>query len=106
LLSIVQPLADNGGPTLTHALANSSPAIDAAIDGEVVQVFVFTLYINGCRGEEIGPATPLPPYRTDQRGVERPSGSACDIGSFEAEEVDSQCFVIKAANNKVLMFCL
>ncbi|MBL4672163.1 MAG: hypothetical protein JKX81_07865, partial [Arenicella sp.] len=38
LLGVVLPLADNGGPTLTHALPKSSPAIDAATDGEVVQV--------------------------------------------------------------------
>jgi hypothetical protein len=106
LLGIVLPLADNGGPTLTHALAKSSPAIDAAIDGEVVQVFVFTLYLNGCRGEEVGPATPLPPYRSDQRGINRPSGSACDIGSVELEQDDSDCFVIKATNNNVVAFCL
>jgi len=106
LLEIVLPLADNGGSTLTHALAKNSPAIDAAIDGEIIQVFVFTLYLNGCRGEEIGPVTPLPPYRSDQRGIARPSGGACDIGSFEVEQDDSQCFVVKAANNNVAMFCL
>ncbi len=67
-LSAVDPLlgalADNGGPTATHALASGSPAIDAAASG-------------GC------PAT-------DQRGVARPvdgngdSLAACDIGAFEA----------------------
>jgi beta-glucanase (GH16 family) len=51
-------LADNGGPTLTHALLPTSPAIDAA-----------------------HPAT-CPP--TDQRGLARPQGAACDIGAFEA----------------------
>jgi CSLREA domain-containing protein len=51
------PLADNGGPTRTHALLLGSPAIDAA-------------------------STPdCPP--TDQRGVLRPQGAACDIGSYE-----------------------
>ena len=49
-------LADNGGPTLTHALLPGSPAIDAA-----------------------GPA--CLPY--DQRGVPRPQGPACDIGAYE-----------------------
>jgi beta-glucanase (GH16 family) len=49
------PLADNGGPTLTHALLAGSPAIDAADDS-------------------VCPAT-------DQRGVLR--NAACDIGSFE-----------------------
>jgi hypothetical protein len=55
----LDPLADNGGPTLTHALLAGSPAIDAA-DAAVC------------------PAT-------DQRGVARPQGSACDVGSFEFE---------------------
>jgi hypothetical protein len=51
------PLADNGGPTPTHALQSGSPAIDAA-------------------------STPECPA-TDQRGVSRPQGAACDIGSYE-----------------------
>jgi CSLREA domain-containing protein len=50
-------LDDNGGPTNTHALALGSPAIDAG-------------------------AAPCP--ATDQRGVARPQGAACDIGAFEA----------------------
>ena len=48
-------LADNGGPTLTHALLAGSPAIDAA-------------------------NTAVCPI-TDQRGVAR--DAACDIGAFE-----------------------
>lgn len=59
------PLADNGGPTRTHALLAGSLAVDAA-----------------------NPA--CPPPAADQRGVERPQdgdggdGTArCDIGSFE-----------------------
>jgi CSLREA domain-containing protein len=54
---LVGPLANNGGPTRTHALLLGSPAIDAASTP-------------GC-----------PP--TDQRGVLRPQGTACDIGSYE-----------------------
>lgn len=60
------PLADNGGPTLTHALLSGSPAIDAAspaISG------------NGETGCE--PA--------DQRGVSRPQGGGCDIGAYEVD---------------------
>jgi CSLREA domain-containing protein len=61
-LSGVDPLlgelADNGGPTLTHALLAGSPAIDAGDDAEC-------------------PAA-------DQRGAPRPSGGACDIGAYEA----------------------
>jgi uncharacterized protein (UPF0333 family) len=52
------PLANNGGPTQTHALLPGSPAIDAGTN-------------TGC------PAT-------DQRGVPRPQGAACDIGAYEA----------------------
>jgi CSLREA domain-containing protein len=51
------PLAFNGGPTRTRALQPGSPAIDAA-------------------------STPDCPT-TDQRGVLRPQGAACDIGSYE-----------------------
>jgi VCBS repeat-containing protein/predicted outer membrane repeat protein len=51
------PLADNGGPTLTHELLPGSPAIDAV------------------------PTTTAP--STDQRGVLRPQGLAADIGAFE-----------------------
>jgi beta-glucanase (GH16 family) len=54
---IIGLLADNGGPTLTHALLAGSPAIDAGDDS-------------------VCPAT-------DQRGVLRPQGAACDIGAYE-----------------------
>ena len=53
----IGPLADNGGPTKTRALLSGSPAIDAASAA----------------------ACPA----TDQRGVARPQGAGCDIGSFE-----------------------
>jgi beta-glucanase (GH16 family) len=55
--ALLGPLADNGGPTLTHALLSGSPAIDHA------------------------DATACPP--TDQRGIVRPQGAGCDSGSFE-----------------------
>jgi hypothetical protein len=58
------PLQDNGGPTLTHALMTSSPAIDAgnpAVPGS-------------------GGAACL---ATDQRGVSRPVAGRCDIGAYE-----------------------
>jgi hypothetical protein len=58
---LLGPLADYGGRTWTHALGPGSPAIDSA----------------DCR--DIGGA----PVPTDQRGLSRPQGSACDIGSFE-----------------------
>lgn len=57
-------LQDNGGPTQTHALLPDSPALDAG--------------------------NPAPPETgtgtctlTDQRGVRRPQGPACDIGAYE-----------------------
>jgi hypothetical protein len=54
------PLADNGGPTQTIALLPGSAAIDAV------------------------PATGAGCPATDQRGVTRPQGRACDIGAYEA----------------------
>src|SRR5207247_10006183 len=54
------PLANNGGPTLTHIpFPLQSPQVNRAIDGG-----------SGC----------LSP---DQRGVLRPQGGACDIGAVE-----------------------
>jgi len=50
-------LASNGGPTKTHALLAGSPALDAASGADC-------------------PAK-------DQRGVVRPQGTGCDIGSYE-----------------------
>lgn len=63
-------LADNGGPTRTHALLSGSPAMDAIPQGT-----------NGCGTT----------FAEDQRGVDRPQGggangtAACDIGPFELE---------------------
>ena len=53
------PLAPNGGPTQTHALLVGSPAIDAADNSFCLD--------------------------TDQRGVARPQGTACDIGAYERD---------------------
>ena len=55
----VADLADRGGPTMTHALFNNSPALDA---------------IPSCF-----------PITADQRGEARPGGAACEIGSFERQ---------------------
>jgi len=57
-------LAGNGGMTETHALLDSSPAIDAG-DNAV------------CIAEPVS--------GRDQRGVERPQGAGCDTGAFELE---------------------
>ena len=62
----LSPLADHGGPTRTHALLSGSTAINV-IDPR------------DCTTIEHSPLT------TDQRGVARPQGSACDVGAFEAE---------------------
>ena len=52
----LEPLADNGGPTMTHALVSTSPARDTAANA-------------------VCPAI-------DQRGVARIDG-LCDVGAFE-----------------------
>jgi hypothetical protein len=64
------PLADNGGPTFTHALLPGSVAINAATDCTLVD------------GET--------PVTTDQRGVTRPQGPACDAGAFELEKIPEE----------------
>jgi CSLREA domain-containing protein len=51
-------LSNNGGPTRTMALLTGSPAIDAGNNATCIA--------------------------TDQRGVPRPQGAACDIGAYEA----------------------
>lgn len=51
------PLANNGGPTPTMAIAASSPAFNRAA------------------------AATCP--ATDQRGISRPQGGACDVGAYE-----------------------
>jgi hypothetical protein len=56
--ALLGTLANNGGPTLTHALLPGSPAIDAGDN-------------TACSA-------------TDQRGITRPQGAQCDIGSYEA----------------------
>ncbi len=60
LLSLTGGLGNHGGPTQTIPLLEGSPAIDAGDD-------------------ILCPAT-------DQRGVTRPQGAACDIGAYEFEE--------------------
>jgi len=84
-------LADNGGATQTHALVTDSPAIDAG-DNAL------------CSDDAIN--------SFDQRGVSRPQGSACDIGSFEVivnEEVgieEATFFTIPLPNGKSATFGL
>lgn len=59
---LLNALADNGGPTQTFALQNTSPAINE------VRINTGTC-----------PAT-------DQRGVGRPIGPRCDIGAVESPD--------------------
>ncbi|AQP43426.1 family 16 glycosylhydrolase [Tessaracoccus flavus] len=56
----LEPLADNGGPTLTHALIAASPALNAAGESDLSE---------------------------DQRGLPRPSGAAADAGAYEVQVV-------------------
>jgi beta-glucanase (GH16 family) len=56
--ALIGLLADNGGPTWTHALLPGSLAIDTGDDAACPAV--------------------------DQRGVSRPQGAHCDIGAYEA----------------------
>ncbi|MCB9850961.1 MAG: hypothetical protein H6817_09695 [Phycisphaerales bacterium] len=61
------PLADNGGPTFTHALLPGSDAIDAGSSA-------------ACLADPVG--------GVDQRGYARSQGLACDIGAFEVGDFD------------------
>jgi hypothetical protein len=56
-------LADNDGPSPTHALLSGSPAIDAIPQGSA----------------DCG----VSPFDQDQRGKLRPQGDGCDVGAFE-----------------------
>jgi len=69
-------LADNDGFTLTHALDEGSPAIDAGLPGSC-----------------------LP---TDQRGVTRPQRAICDIGAFE-DPLKADLVVEKSTTTPVIM---
>ncbi len=69
------PLADNGGFTRTHALLPGSSAVDAGGVNSTCE-------------------------DTDQRGVTRPQGTACDIGAYEVLAVDMG--VSKGASSDVV----
>jgi predicted outer membrane repeat protein len=60
---LLGPLQDNGGPILTRALLPGSPALDQGDDLTCVS--------------------------TDQRGVPRPQGAACDIGAYEVADMQT-----------------
>jgi len=63
---LLGPLQDNGGFTQTHLPAPGSPAIDAGDPAN-------------CDG-------------VDQRGVPRPQGARCDIGSVEVVQINDRIF--------------
>lgn len=77
-------LADNGGATLTHALIEGSPAIDAA-DNTV------------CNAAPINDL--------DQRAEVRPDGVNCDIGAYEGmvDAPDDGFFIIPLPGNKAVV---
>ena len=58
------PLANYGGPTLTHALPPGSPAVDHGNDQGCMDSFGSVL-------------------SNDQRGQNRPANGRCDVGAFE-----------------------
>ncbi len=60
------PLQNNGGPTQTHALLTGSSALDAG---------------------DAATCAAAPVNNLDQRGVTRPQGAGCDIGSYELQVV-------------------
>jgi hypothetical protein len=62
---LASTLANNGGPTKTIALLLGSPAFNAIPQGQ-----------SRC-------ATATGRIATDQRGVRRPQGPACDVGAYE-----------------------
>lgn len=70
----LEPLMDNGGNTLTHALGTGSDAIDAGDD-------------TACTTSLIG--------GLDQRGLTRTAGESCDIGAFEIAYVVMLPFITR-----------
>jgi hypothetical protein len=74
LSAILAALADNGGPTQTHALVPGSPAIDAAPSADCAAPPINGLDQRGF------------PRNVDGDGV--PSANECDVGSFELQPGD------------------
>ena len=71
---MIGSLQKNGGPTETMALLPGSPAIDSGDDA-------------ACAA-------------TDQRGIARPQGDACDIGAYEESNLSyALCFVESTGDN-------
>jgi hypothetical protein len=76
----LEPLADNGGPTLTMALRSDSPAVDFGANDGAPSI--------------------------DQRGISRPFGPSIDIGAFEWTQntTPTLALTINAQDNVQLSF--
>ena len=85
LATILSPLADNGGPTQTHALPANSPALDRAPNASCTAAPV-----NGVdqRGEPL-----------NQIAVGGVTNNECDVGSFERAGAAALGFYLSATNN-------
>ena len=70
LSAVLSPLANNGGPTMTHALLPHSPAMDRAPSADCVAAPVNALDQRGR------------PRNRDGNGL--PSANECDVGALEA----------------------
>ena len=75
------PLANNGGPTITRALPDGSPAIDAGDDA----VCNDAASVN----------------KLDQRGVSRPQGAHCDIGAYESDSLGVKAFTATSPSHSL-----
>jgi hypothetical protein len=75
---LLGPLADNGGPTLTHMPRVDSPAVDAG----------------NC---DSGPAA-------DQRGLPRPQNATCDIGAVEAQSGEDEIQICDVVAGETYFF--
>jgi hypothetical protein len=96
---IMSGLKNNGSVGRTHALVDGSPAIDAAVSTYSLGVpFIFG---EGCAFTILFPTFSVV-TRDDQRGVERPQQSACDIGAHEQEE--TMFYVIPMASGGSVIF--
>lgn len=88
---MLEPLADNGGPTQTHALLLGSPAMEAGNPGAAGSGYP------NCASD-------------DQRGVTRPQGARCDIGAYEAQVADLAVLKTVAASpvdiNETIVFTI
>jgi hypothetical protein len=79
---LLGPLANNGGPTQTHALLKGSLAIKAGDNAA---------------------CSAAPVNNRDQRGEPRPAGGICDIGAYEFG-AGASFFVVPLPNGKSVIF--